>query len=549
MEITLREQILVSCRHLLSHLNRDPASASFGCFDRRYWAWKLTDFPESTFQRNVAPLAWYMNQPEAKNKSAIGRWIKQALLFTTRIQHRDGSFDQAYPFEHSYGATAFLLPDLITAYDAISDTLKEKERAYILKSLWKAADRLTTGSEKHDFIANHLAGAAFGLYKASNLLNNKKYLYKCNLIVDKILAKQSNEGWFPEYGGADPGYQTLCMYYLAQIFRAVPSDELRDALKTSLQFLQYFAHPDGTFGGEYGSRRTEIYYPGGIALLADQFPLAAALNDPMKASITEGTTTTVMDVDVGNLAPLLSNYILALEAPDSLTTFDPLPMDKNDIHQYFDLAGIAIHGNNHYYTIIGVSNGGVTKIYQRNPKRIILDDCGLLGTTQRGNLVTSQVSDPQAKIVVDDKTIQISTRLGFISSTSPNPANYLLLRLANLTFMRIPFLNEWIKKLLVNILIKKEDFLPIQRTRRIEFGQAKITVVDRINKDVSTDIIQLQMALKFSAIHMASSRYFSPSQCDIGDAINLDCDVLNHTGNITQSLQIDAKHSTVVRLL
>ena len=55
MKIPIRTQALISCQRLLSQLNRDPATSTTGCFDRRYWGWKLTDFPEATFQRNVAP--------------------------------------------------------------------------------------------------------------------------------------------------------------------------------------------------------------------------------------------------------------------------------------------------------------------------------------------------------------------------------------------------------------------------------------------------------------------------------------------------------------
>ena len=34
-------------QRLLFVQNRDPYSNTYGCFDRRYWAWKLTDFPEA----------------------------------------------------------------------------------------------------------------------------------------------------------------------------------------------------------------------------------------------------------------------------------------------------------------------------------------------------------------------------------------------------------------------------------------------------------------------------------------------------------------------
>ena len=102
------------------------------------------------------------------------------------------------------------------------------------------------------------------------------------------------------------------MHYLAQIYILKPYEELRLALEKSLGFLVCFAHPDGTFGGEYGSRRTEIYYPGGMALLADKFPDAASLHKFMLSSFESRKTVTLADVDMGNTAPLLNSCILAL---------------------------------------------------------------------------------------------------------------------------------------------------------------------------------------------------------------------------------------------
>ena len=157
-----------------------------------------------------------------------------------------------------------------------------------MQNFIRAADFLIRSSEQHSLISNHLAGAALGLFKAGELFQEKRYSDHGQFLLNSILTNQSTEGWFPEYGGADPGYQTLCMHYLAQIYIIKPSPELKLALGKSLGFLKYFAHPDGTFGGEYGSRRTEIYYPGGIALLASEFPDAASLNRYMLSSIEAG---------------------------------------------------------------------------------------------------------------------------------------------------------------------------------------------------------------------------------------------------------------------
>jgi hypothetical protein len=181
------------------------------------------------------------------------------------------------------------------------------------------------------------------------------------------------------------------MDYLAQFYRIKPSLSLLESLTRSVHFLSFFAHPDGTFGGEYGSRRTAVYYPGGLALLADEIPAAAGLHAFMLKSIERGTTVGVMDMDVGNLAPLLSSTMLMhkihshLEEPQYT-----LPCHEDTTDQELSAAGLYIKGNRNYYSILGISNGGVYKVWNKKDGTLIHDDCGLLAYMINGRRLTSQ---------------------------------------------------------------------------------------------------------------------------------------------------------------
>jgi len=119
---SIRGAVESACRHLLSEQNRDPYALTYGCFDRRYWGWKLVDYPEATYQRNVYPLAWLARQVKTSQPEyaqVLNHAAISGLLYAVKIQHRDGSFDQAFPNEHSFGATAFLLDSLIKAYQLV----------------------------------------------------------------------------------------------------------------------------------------------------------------------------------------------------------------------------------------------------------------------------------------------------------------------------------------------------------------------------------------------------------------------------------------------
>ncbi len=549
MNISIRDQAVLACRRLLSQLNRDPATPTYGCFDRRYWAWKLVDFPEATFQRNILPLCWLMDQPEIKDSDNLVEFIKAGLLYAFAIQHKDGSFDQAYPNEHSYGATAFLLPDLITTYQKIIESFLPDERIFIENRLIRSADFLYKAAELHGFIANHLAGAAFALLKSYQLFGETKYKSEFSNIMNRIVENQSDEGWFQEYYGADPGYQTLCMYYLAKIFQIEHSDMLHDTLERSLQFLQFFIHPNGTFGGEYGSRRTEIYYPGGIAILSQEFPVAAEMHTFMKESIRTGDTVNLLDIDMGNLAPLLSNYITAVPIVENASEGYLLPNKQKDVTRVFKSAGFAIIANPAYYAILGTSNGGVLKVFTKKTNAIIYDDCGLLGETSNGQKFSSQITNLNNPLKWDGNIFETSSIFNKITAQIPTPFNYFILRIANLTLMRCRFLNEVVKKVFVKLLINKNSPIPLRRIRKIEFKQNSIHIIDKIEKTGPIQIKTLLYGKKFSAIHMASARYFTPSQLNKRDQLFIDIETLQRTGSTSQSLVIDFQKNSQVRQL
>src|SRR6266508_5970652 len=80
-----------ACRHLLSQQDRDPYSPTYGCMDRRYWGWKLVDYAEATFQRNVYPLNWWLthgsHDPEIIY--VLREAVQAGIAYATRIQHKE----------------------------------------------------------------------------------------------------------------------------------------------------------------------------------------------------------------------------------------------------------------------------------------------------------------------------------------------------------------------------------------------------------------------------------------------------------------------------
>src|SRR5512133_912088 len=178
-QFPVEQQVIIALRRLLSEQNRDSCAPAYGCFDRRFWAWKLVDFPEATFQRNVYPLAWNLQKPSSEHicdQAAIRESVVAGLRFSFQVQHHDGSFDQAFPNEHSYGATAFLLQPLLESYKVVKSSINDQDRNLFEDGLFRAARFLSTKSETHGLITNHIAGAALSLLLAGTYFRESKFL-------------------------------------------------------------------------------------------------------------------------------------------------------------------------------------------------------------------------------------------------------------------------------------------------------------------------------------------------------------------------------------
>ena len=175
------------------------------------------------------------------------------------ITKKDGSMEEAFPNEGSYCVTALVAYDLLCTIELLNTKVNKKT---ILK--WKNIISpliifLKKHQENHAFISNHLATAAAALLRWYKIDNDREALAKSKEIINKIISKQSKEGWYLEYEGFDPGYQSLCTYYLSDIYQNYKSKKLEKSLVSSINFIKYFVHPDGSFGGAYGSRSTRIF--------------------------------------------------------------------------------------------------------------------------------------------------------------------------------------------------------------------------------------------------------------------------------------------------
>src|SRR5262245_62019673 len=214
---------------LLSLFDGDRTSASHGIGDRFHWAWGLIDFGNATFQGAAHGMARLWRSalwPYATETDVFIARIDALFEGTRRLTRGDGSLEEAFPREGSFCVTALVAFDLLCALQLLEvDLLPDTRRKW--QAIVEPLIRYLLGAdETHAVISNHLATAAAALARWHALTGDTAGLQRARELTDRILAHQSTEGWFREYDGADPGYQSLCTYYLADLHAHRPDWQL-----------------------------------------------------------------------------------------------------------------------------------------------------------------------------------------------------------------------------------------------------------------------------------------------------------------------------------
>lgn len=524
----LETMVLSQTQRLLSFEDRSVASPTYGCFDRDYWAWKFKDIQDACMQNGIYALTLLWKNDFDRNvyyrNDNVLEWIVAGLKRWCGIQHRNGSFDQIIPNEYSYGATAFTLLYILETLIALGDAIPS---SLIDELIHDAADRAATflmnSKEEHGIIANHRCGAAAAIFNYYLLSGEKKAKDKSEAILASVLEGR-NEGWLCEYGAADPGYQTLAIYYLAKYYTKAKDTAILDKIKKLCEFVSYFVHPNYSFGGSYGSRTTELLYPGGFALLKNELPLADSLTKMFFKALTSQGQVTLRSMDDSNLIPLMISYLetLASEEASSTETIQnrevpALPIEQAPFKKHFKDGMLYVVNTDVYYAVLGIGSNGLLKVYDKNERKIVYDGYGYLAELEDGSFLSSQFHNSQVTVEIREEIVIVKGFLSKISSPVPTPWKILFLRILNLTVCKSKTLGNFIKRVLVRLLINQKPTRMILLERSITFSDDSILVTDRLSKSTPLKVKKLTRRLQHRTIHMATAAYFKESDLCVSE--------------------------------
>lgn len=496
-------EALVQIPKLLTLLDRNAHSPTYGCFDRNFWQYKIIDFPSGMAQEFVWPLALAYDTDVPDNpfyqQPAIRDWVEAGIIYAAHSAHADGSCDDYFPYERAGGAAAFSLLACIESYTQLG-----LNNPVALRFFEQRADWLAHHNESGR-LTNHQALIVLCLERLSKLLQTSKWDKARVQRLERVLSWQNPEGWFQEYEGCDPGYHTLTISCLAQIYHLRPDPRLKEALIKAVELSAEFVHPDGSYGGEYTSRNTYNFFPHGFELVGQWMPEALGICDRFLIGLANGLAPCYADDHI--IGHHTWNYLLTWR---DFVKDRPKPTPRSTGRVWFKDAQILIDRRQDTELYLALNKGGVFKLFRGN--QLVASDTQFSLRVLAGSKVKNAVGHlvDSYRVNVGEDEIIIEGQLGWAKQKQMTPTNLLILRVVMLTVGR--FFPNLIRKLLQKVLITGKKSSPFSFRRRLSWKNGQWCVTDELQVKSLQRVINAGIGCDQTSIYVVMSRTFQLGQ-------------------------------------
>lgn len=497
---------------LLGLLDRNISSSSYGSFDREYWHYNTVDFSCARKQEAVLTLTLLYLLEHKENRyyrsTEIFDYIRAALIFWTRIQNANGSFNEWYPNEHSFVVTSFSAYAVSESLLLIRGELREDELQSITDALMKAGNWLIARNETR--VMNQQTGAVLALLNIHLLSDKPEYLESSREKVALLNERQSEEGWFIEYGGPDIGYLSLAIDYLSKYFSKTNDDLVKGIITRSLKFIKHFIQPNLVAGGEYTSRNTEYLIPHGFEIFSRHSEDAVFVASAVRKSMLR-TDSFPHVFDDRYLTYVGYTWLQAYrDANTELDGKEDAVIEKhfnNSFKKHYRESGLMIVNDKHKHLIMNLKKGGAFRLFDKKSERAY-SDSGVLARSDGKWFTSGWLSETQNDL--DEDSITVSGTMWKVPDKALTPLGNIVLRIFQMTFGRSAFISLWIKERLRDILITKTRSSDMEYTRTIKFKDAQdelLSINDRVTSG-KRGLSSLHVFSKDTHIYVPSSRYY-----------------------------------------
>lgn len=495
---------------LLHLIDRNQYSRTYGSFDRAFWHYRTMDFPCGMSQEFVLPFAQVFANNYPGNRFYQQERMRElsvaAIRYMIPSSHRDGTCDDYFPFERAMGALVFSLYAASEAYQIVGMNDPQVVELFVKRCVHLSKEN-ETGQ-----LSNHQALAALAAYNVFKITGDDRWRRLAEERVELTLSWQNqDEGWFQEYEGADPGYHTCTIDFLAKLQQKRGDDALTKPLVKAVEFAWNFMHPDGGYGGEYGSRNTYHFYPHGFELMAPHTEKAGQIADAFLRAVPNDKR--YHNDDDRMTAHYVYNFLQSYE-----DYHEPRPTPINEARRdtqtrWLPGAKMALHrtpaadGRIGCYAIANLSKGGVVKVFDEDGA--IASDTGLIGELEDGKIVVTHLVQYENRIAPDAEAGKFSVEGVFCKRKNnlPTPFKVIIFRILLLTIGR--FNANLTRSLLQRILITGKPTTEHRFKRTVEFDQTRVHVTDWFPADMP--LKRLSVGSDATSIYVANSMVYQDS--------------------------------------
>jgi hypothetical protein len=492
-----------SVPRILLMLDRNPLSPTYGCFDREYWHYRAADFPCGMNEEFalVLALAWgteHRQNPFFHNPR-LRELTEAALRFAAQTAHRDGSCDDYFPFEKARGATAFSLYAMTESYQLMG--LKDDA---LLSFFARRGDWLLN-HEESGRLANHQALGALALQNVHTLTGATRFRAGMEKLRDLALSWQHAEGWFQEYEGADPGYQTCSIAFLAKLRQKTGDAKLTEPLRRAVQFAAHFMQPDGSYGGEYGSRNTCFFYPHGFELLARE---SAEALQTAELFLRKGLPCRTRGFNDDNrmCAHYVYDWFQAWRDYADVPERSQTACLAESRTVWFPEAGLLVQRDLHHCTVAAAYKGGVIKVTSETGP--VYSDTGPMVQLEDGTVLVAHLLNHANEVKWDpvNQTLTVSGPLCRRRAPVMTPVKQMVFRLLALTIGRCH--PNLLRRLIQKLFITGKAATNATFARTIRFTGAAIEITDAIDLHGVGRPVAVIASPDSTSIYVASSNSF-----------------------------------------
>lgn len=545
------EKALEEIPRLLSSLDRNPFSPTYGCFSREYWLTRVRDFPDAIAQFGTLSLALISKnqfpggEGYYQNKEILA-WTIAGIKYWIKIQHRDGSYDEFYPNERGWaGPTGFLLYAMLRSYELLGNAFPKELKEDFFKAVRRSAWFLATRDES-GVLANHHAMALLPIYQSRHHFIKedpefaKQLLIKFEERLEVFLSYHNDEGWSLEYDGIDPGYLSATVSFLSKMQKYMDGSEtwkskIENVITQSVDTLSYFFYPNGSYAGTIGSRQTLHFYAHGCELQSKNNPVAAACAAFGQKSLTQGKLVPPGIQDDRYYLYRIPEFLEAYTDGRDYADTPSLPHQKEPFEKYFEKAKMFIRNTPNHYILLNMAKGGVLKVYDKNKNNLVFADDGIIASLSDKKVLTSQWIGPEYNIDKNGNQIVVSGNLHKIPFQYFNPITMIGFRVFMILAGWNAKLADIIKGVIRDLLMTRSSKAPISFERRFTFKDDEVTIDNTIitNKNIAS----LRLGGQFAARYVPQSRYFQQEELQ-NDCLKISSGELgeiNKTGRVTFS--------------